>query len=86
MGLYGKKAVDRSVSSSRHSRDGRKASHRFSRAINDEISDQEVFKNELEAGILVGYKVGHSVRLLEARFISTCRYDCAPGYATARQI
>ena len=50
MGLYVKKAVDRSVSSSHHSRDGRKASHRFSRVKDDDISDQEVFKNELEEG------------------------------------
>ena len=50
MGLYGKKAVDRSVSLSGHSRDGRKASHRFFRAKDADILDQEVFKNELEKG------------------------------------
>jgi len=36
------------VSSSHYSGDGRKDSHRFFRAKDDDISDQEVFKNELE--------------------------------------
>ena len=48
MGFYGKKVVDRSVSSSGHSGDGRKTSHCFFRVKDDDILDQEVFKNELE--------------------------------------
>ena len=57
------------MSSSGHSADGRKTSHRFFRNKDDDISDREVFKNELEAGILVGCKVRQSVGLLEIRFI-----------------
>ena len=34
----------------RYGGDGRKASHCFSRAKEDEISDRDVFKNELEEG------------------------------------
>ena len=48
MGLFGKKVVDRSVSSSGHSADGRKTSHRFFRNKDDDISDRQVLKNELE--------------------------------------
>jgi hypothetical protein len=46
-----------------HSGDGRKTSHRFSRAKEDNISVREVFKNELgrKAGILGGSTVGQSV-------------------------
>jgi len=52
---------------SRHRRDGRGASHRFFCAEDDDISIQKVFKNELEAGILVGSMVGQSVQLFGAQ-------------------